>query len=889
VTIAFRSSGFAPTTASGTTTVVPKPAGVVAGDFMFATIYMGTATVTPPTGWVCAGQAAQPVSTSGLPAINYGVSTWYKIATASEPTSYTWTASAATFNVGMISAYSGVNVDNPFLSTQTASDQNPAASVSTSANAIPGKTTPSLAIVVGLHSNGAITMSAAGTGAVTRSGPMNISNIVVFDIPATPSAGNTFTVVQNNTISYINGTHYLLNPDAVIAHGNTVNNGISASTVTLPSGVAVGDTLLLAWDSGSGGPAPVPPAGWTTIATAGTQAVAFKRAVFSDTQVATGASPSPAFGSGTANAYVVTRYVGLGKLGVSPVTQQGVTNYTASTSALGFPSITEPVGTAALLAFSIVTSNGPAQTFQSQLANRVLTLQSIYTFSILDVLAPPASPAPAYTHTSASPTTGADFIVAMSGSITAPQAPTLTAPSAGAYSDLAANGGPFTWTFQSTGTGDAQTAYVFRRKISDAPAYEYWNAGTGAFQSTLVWNNSASTSLTFAPGIFTDGNVYNWSVTTQGQAPQLYQGPFASDATVTASAAPTLMVTAPTGTQVTQTPTVIWATTPQAGVGESQTAYRVVVESGGYGTTPGSGVAQYDSGVTASSAQSLLIPVVLPNTTTYRAFVQTTVTGGQVSGWAFTTFTVSLNAPATPTITAYYDTAQQRVVIAVQGRDNLLSTNQASLETDTTGWAAGANTTIARSTAQAADGVASLSLTATAAGTVSATTPTGTAGLPVVAGGTYTALAAFRAATAARACTVALSWYDASGAALSTLTGSAANDTTTGFTQATYTGKAPAGAAFAAIVVTVAAAAAAEVHYADTLSVAPGTSTTWTRGGLAGAGIALIQRAIAGVLTTVRGAAAVALTGPSQASVVYDYELTPLATASYSATVNDTI
>lgn len=89
---------------------------------------------------------------------------------------------------------------------------------------------------------------------------------------------------------------------------------------------------------------------------------------------------------------------------------------------------------------------------------------------------------------------------------------------------------------------------------------------------------------------------------------------------------------------------------------------------------------------------------------------------------------------------------------------NLLAPNTSGIETDTTGWSAGSNTTLSRSTARAYSGVASLTLTATAAGSVSATT---SARVAVTAGQVYTAYAYFAnvAAAAGRSCQVFIGWY----------------------------------------------------------------------------------------------------------------------------------
>ncbi len=150
-----------------------------------------------------------------------------------------------------------------------------------------------------------------------------------------------------------------------------------------------------------------------------------------------------------------------------------------------------------------------------------------------------------------------------------------------------------------------------------------------------------------------------------------------------------------------------------------------------------------------------------------------------------------------------------------------LTVNQAGIETDTTGWAAEANTTIARTTAQHNLGVASLSLTATGAGNMSATTPTGTSGFPVVPGELFTAFGYALAATSARTLQTNAKFYDASGTLVSTLTASGGDDIT-GWAQAPalVSQHVPTTAIYAALQVVVVSAGAGEVHYFDDLSFA---------------------------------------------------------------------
>ena len=116
-------------------------------------------------------------------------------------------------------------------------------------------------------------------------------------------------------------------------------------------------------------------------------------------------------------------------------------------------------------------------------------------------------------------------------------------------------------------------------------------------------------------------------------------------------------VTAPSGSIGTADPLVTW--TVALARGAQQTSYRVVIYTSAQytagGLTPGSGPSVYDSAQQGSSFAFSLdlsaIPVVLPNWTSYRCYVQVTETGGQFSAWAYASFTTSYTVPGTPSVT----------------------------------------------------------------------------------------------------------------------------------------------------------------------------------------------------------------------------------------------
>jgi len=235
---------------------------------------------------------------------------------------------------------------------------------------------------------------------------------------------------------------------------------------------------------------------------------------------------------------------------------------------------------------------------------------------------------------------------------TAPSSPTLTLPSNGEYYD-GFFGTPFQATYNSTDGADLN-AYAFRIRTlpqgsTPGTAYQYWN-GSG-LQSTIHWNSaSAAPGASFGFSYLTNlnGSSYAWSFASQ-EATSSLQGPFAADFTLVGSAVPTVTVTAPTGTVTTSTPTISWTEVLAAGF---QTYYQVVVETGAYSIAPGSGTQQWDSGVVASAALSVVMGSPTPAATAARAFVQVTQTGGQQSTWEYHDYPSPASPPAAPTVTA---------------------------------------------------------------------------------------------------------------------------------------------------------------------------------------------------------------------------------------------
>jgi hypothetical protein len=187
-----------------------------------------------------------------------------------------------------------------------------------------------------------------------------------------------------------------------------------------------------------------------------------------------------------------------------------------------------------------------------------------------------------------------------------------------------------------------------------------------------------------------------------------------------------------------------------------------------------------------------------------------------------------------PSAVAKLATRNPTVLTQPGGSPNLVTPNQASIETDATGWITGSGTpTLARSTAQFLDGAASLSIIAVAAGPAAMSAylnPLTT--VSVIPGKSYTAKISFRTAVTARSCSARILWMNAASGFVSASVGTSVGDTTSGWTEGTVTGVAPATAAYGRIEAYIDAVVAGEEHFIDRISLAE-TPVVWTAAGSA--------------------------------------------------------
>ncbi len=467
----------------------------------------------------------------------------------------------------------------------------------------------------------------------------------------------------------------------------------------------------------------------------------------------------------------------------------------------------------------------------------------------------------------------------------APSAPTLVAPPNGSVVDLAA-GYTFRILPNDPDAGDSTVAYAKRRKVEGAAAYEWWNAGLAAWQSTEVFNTVTAVpagdelTITYGSGKWVNDTTYNWSARTRDA--QGVDGPYATDATVTANVPPTVDVLAPAGTVTTTSrPVITWSYADPEN--NPQDAYEAAVftadQYGAAGFDPATSTAVWRSGtVLSATARDTQVGVELDQAVQYRVFVRARQGLGQVfSAWASELFTISLDPPATPLITPVGDAAAGTVAVTVQGRDNVLDDNTGRLTTDAAGWqdAGGAPTRARDTTLAAPHGSQALSYTGTAAGDRRVRTA---ATFPAAADEAWSASVYFRMpALVSRETSVRLAFLDVAGALLRTVAGARVTATDAGWANATVTGTAPAGTARVRLVAVTHASAADELSYLSAATLHPGgPALVWTRSGLAGVTVARVEFSDDEQATwaLLRGMDAVPL-GTAQRAVITDREAPP--------------
>jgi hypothetical protein len=480
-----------------------------------------------------------------------------------------------------------------------------------------------------------------------------------------------------------------------------------------------------------------------------------------------------------------------------------------------------------------------------------------------------------------------------------PNAPTLGTPASGTYLDL--SGTPtFSWTYNPSNATGGQIAWAMRRRVGGG-AYVYWNAGSLAWQSTIVWNSGAGQSYTFPAASWTDGSTYSWSVANEDAGGGGVSPAFAADFSVVAQAAPTVTVIEPAGTVAQQMPVVGWSATLPSGA--AQQAYQVrtftAAQYGAGGFNPATSAALDDSGVVSNANTTYQIATTIAPSTVCRSYVNITETGSESNAFnAYGGYTVALDTPPTPTLTA---TATQdttslpgdgamssfylpMIQLVAQASLNMLSAVDSSFESGI-GSFTGTNCTPTQSATKYLDGAYSLRTSATSTGGVSVASTY----YAVQPNTQYTAVVSSLAAVTSRTTSATLTWYTSGDVIIgSPVAGAGVANNTSTWTQATVTATSPATAAYAKVSFGTSASAGSELQYWDCVGLFPGAGTTWTVGGLLGTAGVVILRSDGLYVRNASTANPAILPTTTQSVTVNDYEVVPGVAYTYQALVQAT-
>lgn len=261
------------------------------------------------------------------------------------------------------------------------------------------------------------------------------------------------------------------------------------------------------------------------------------------------------------------------------------------------------------------------------------------------------------------------------------------------------------------------------------------------------------------------------------------------------------------------------------------------------GFSPGTSRAFWDSGEVSASVPTMTIGKDLSQGVGYTAYMRAAYLVNGIpfwSTWQSTAVTLVTEPSTPPVLTVTPETSLGRVLLAYQGLVNLLpDANDADFEGTAGNYTAASGITgVARSTAQARHGVASLQLTYSGAANPF-TVNDGNSGvglIPVKAGQQFQMSGYARANTTGRALRLVMRWLTTALAYNSQTDGSNLTDSSGAWSAfPDVLGTAPVDGYLAVQIQMVATPAAGEIHRFDQIQVIPGTGAAfWSPGGLVG-------------------------------------------------------
>jgi RHS repeat-associated protein len=249
ITPAFRSAASATTT--GATLTINKPSGVAANDVLIASIALtpSSVAIAPPSGWTLIRRSDNAGPTSNSLAV------YYKVAGAAEPSSYPWGVSGASFTVGGIQAFSGVDTASPIDVEYGQST--------------PSATTHATPSITTTTANSMIVSSHAFASSRTWSPPSGMTES--FDKPSGSNNATGMAIEGDRVLQALAGATGVKTATAA-GYADAGNTHILALrpraanlAIATPAGVQANDVLIAAVGFNNAGAAVTPPSGWTLV------------------------------------------------------------------------------------------------------------------------------------------------------------------------------------------------------------------------------------------------------------------------------------------------------------------------------------------------------------------------------------------------------------------------------------------------------------------------------------------------------------------------------------------------------------------------------------------------------------------------------------------------
>lgn len=249
-TVAFVGAASAENGSGSTSLGIAKPTGVVEGGVMVATVTAaGTGAVTTPSGWTVVKSLTQG---------SLRQATYYKVAGASEPASYSWSLGSSRAASGGIVDYSGVNQTVPVDAIASAGGESENA-------AIPSATTSAandLVLAVASFATGTtVTSDASTTERIDVKSSSNTTVVADFAQAsagataaktATPAVSSSAWIAQ--TVALRDASQATLSASTTAAPSFTanLNSGDQTKTFTVPltvSDTRTGVSAGLGWNT----------------------------------------------------------------------------------------------------------------------------------------------------------------------------------------------------------------------------------------------------------------------------------------------------------------------------------------------------------------------------------------------------------------------------------------------------------------------------------------------------------------------------------------------------------------------------------------------------------------------------------------------------------------